>query len=177
MTAPPGTLNEIFFGAAERYASRPAVMRRKRDGRWHDVTFDTLLTPRAPSLRRAQGTAACSPATGVAILSENRPEWAIADFACLTARLADVPIYPTLTPSQTAYILRDSGAKGIFVSSPAFLRKILAIRHELPDLRAHHPLRRRTRRARRDRRSPRSRRAAPRRQTRHGDWRTRSAQR
>ena len=48
----------------------------------------------------------------VAILSENRPEWAIADYACLAARCTDVPIYPTLPAKQAEYILRDSGAVG-----------------------------------------------------------------
>ena len=133
MTAPPGTLNEIFFGAEARYASRPAVMRRKRDGRWQDVTFETLLT-RVQQLHAGLKELGLQPGDRLAIISENRPEWAIADLACLTARLADVPIYPTLTPAQTAYILRDSGAKAIFVSSAEFLRKILAIRHDLPDL-------------------------------------------
>jgi long-chain acyl-CoA synthetase len=37
----------------------------------------------------------------VSILSETRPEWAIADYACLCAQAADVPIYPTLTAKQT----------------------------------------------------------------------------
>jgi long-chain acyl-CoA synthetase len=71
----------------------------------------------------------------MAIIAENRPEWAIADFACLTARIVDVPIYTTLTPAQTAYVLRDSGARGIFVSTPQLRDKILAIRDELPELR------------------------------------------
>src|SRR6185312_1974471 len=53
----------------------------------------------------------------VAILSENRPEWTIADFASLLLGAVTVPIYATLTADQTAYILRDSGARVIFVSS------------------------------------------------------------
>ena len=131
---PPATLNEIFFGAAERYADRPAVMRRKIDGRWQDISFDALLS-RVRHLRAGLKTLDLAPGDRMAILSENRPEWAVVDYACLAARLTDVPIYPTLTPTQTAYILRDSGAKGIFVSSLDHLRKILAIRAELPELR------------------------------------------
>ena len=129
----PTTLNEIFFGAAERYAGRPAVMRRKQNGQWHDVTFDTLFT-RVHHVYSALKGMQLQPGDRLAILAENRPEWAIVDYACLGARLVDVPLYPTLTPSQTAYILRDCGAKGIFVSSAEHLRKVLDIRHELPDL-------------------------------------------
>ena len=64
------------------------------------------------------------PGDRVAILSENRPEWAIADYACLAARCADVPIYPTLPAKQVEYILRDSGAVAVFVSTAAQLEKV-----------------------------------------------------
>jgi long-chain acyl-CoA synthetase len=50
----------------------------------------------------------------IALLSENRPEWAIADFATLILGAVDVPIYPTLTAEQTAYILRDSACRVAF---------------------------------------------------------------
>jgi long-chain acyl-CoA synthetase len=70
----------------------------------------------------------------VAILSENRPEWAIADYACLTACLTDVPIYPTLPAEQITYVLKDSGAVAIFVSGDQQAAKIAAIRDQLPAL-------------------------------------------
>src|SRR5262249_44807575 len=69
-----------------------------------------------------------------AILSENRPEWAIADFACLSLRLVDVPIYPTLTAHQVADLLRDSGCRAIFVSNRDQLAKIAEIRPDVPAL-------------------------------------------
>src|SRR6185437_16643942 len=71
----------------------------------------------------------------IALLSENRPEWAIADYACLTIGVTDVPIYPNLPPDQIAYILRDSGAAAIFVSDEAQAAKIREVRHEVPSLR------------------------------------------
>ncbi|MEZ0334169.1 MAG: long-chain fatty acid--CoA ligase, partial [Gemmatimonadales bacterium] len=75
------------------------------------------------------------PGDRVAILSENRPEWAIADYACLAARCTDVPIYPTLPAKQAEYILRDSGATAILVSNDSQLEKIVAVRDHLPALR------------------------------------------
>ena len=72
----------------------------------------------------------------VGILSENRPEWAIADYACLTAGLTDVPLYPTLPADQIAYILRDAGAVAIFVSNAEQAAKVASIRGELPALRS-----------------------------------------
>jgi long-chain acyl-CoA synthetase len=63
----------------------------------------------------------------VAILSENRPEWMIADFACAANGLVDVPIYTTLTAEQTQYVLRNSGARAACVSTLEQLRKVQSI--------------------------------------------------
>src|SRR5581483_3535492 len=66
----------------------------------------------------------------VAILSENRPEWTIADFACLLSGAVTVPVYATLTDLQTAYLLRDAGCKAVFVSTEHQLQKVQAIRDQ-----------------------------------------------
>ena len=66
----------------------------------------------------------------VAILSENRPEWTIADFASLLLGAVTVPIYATLTAEQTAYILQGFGARVVFVSSETQLQKVLSIRDQ-----------------------------------------------
>ena len=66
----------------------------------------------------------------LAILSENRFEWAAVDFACLLLGVVVVPIYSTLTAQQTAYILRDSGAKVVVVSTEKQLEKVLSIRNQ-----------------------------------------------
>ena len=130
----PTTLNELYFGALDRFLQRPVVMRRKIDGRWTDVSYRAL----ADQVRdTAFGLTALGINAGdrVAILSENRPEWAIADYACLSDRCTDVPIYPTLPPKQIEYLLRDSGAVAIFVSNQLQCDKILEIKGELPGLR------------------------------------------
>lgn len=69
----------------------------------------------------------------VAILSENRWEWAVTDFAALAIGGVDVPLYPTLTAEQIGYMLRDSGAKVALLSSKEQYDK-LANAGELPDL-------------------------------------------
>jgi long-chain acyl-CoA synthetase len=63
----------------------------------------------------------------VAILSENRPEWMIADFACVSSGIIDVPIYATLTADQTLYLLQNSRARVVFVSTLEQLRKVQSI--------------------------------------------------
>lgn len=129
----PTTLNELFFGAIERAGERPVIMRAKRDGKWIPLSAVTLLQ-RVHHLHCGLRELGLQPGDRMAILSENRPEWAIADYACLTARLADVPVYPTLPAHQVAYILRDSGAKGAFVSNREQLAKLLECRPSTPAL-------------------------------------------
>jgi long-chain acyl-CoA synthetase len=63
----------------------------------------------------------------VAILSENRPEWTITDFAALALGAVTVPIYATQTAEQTAFIINDSGARVIALSTRNQLEKVLTI--------------------------------------------------
>src|ERR1700731_3493987 len=69
----------------------------------------------------------------VAIVSENRWEWAVTDLATLAIGGVDVPLYPTLTPEQIGYMLRDSGAKAAVLSSRQQYEKLMAA-GELPEL-------------------------------------------
>jgi long-chain acyl-CoA synthetase len=118
----------------DRSADRPVAMRVKRGGAWVALSHGDLLGQvQAFSIGLLE--LGVRPGDRVAILSENRPEWAVTDYACLAARCADVPVYPTLPPHQIEYILRDSGAVAVCCSSAAQLGKILEIRGNLPTLR------------------------------------------
>jgi long-chain acyl-CoA synthetase len=128
-----GTLNQLFFEACEQY-DKPDALQVKIDGAYRPISHRTLLE----RVRRAAlGLQELGVRAGdrVGLLSENRPEWAIADYACLTAGVADVPIYPNSTPEQAAYILRDSGAVAIFVSTADQAAKIAQVRRQVPTLR------------------------------------------
>ncbi len=70
----------------------------------------------------------------VAILSENRPEWAYADLAILSLGAASVPIYPSCTAEEVLYVLRHSQAKGLFLSSAEQLQKVLPSLESLSEL-------------------------------------------
>ena len=70
----------------------------------------------------------------VAILSENRPEWPMADFAALALGALTVPIYTSYLAPQVEYILRDSLAKVVFVSNAIELQKVVDVRDRCPDL-------------------------------------------
>ncbi len=129
-----GTLTELFFTAVARYASHPAAFRYKAGGVWQGVPHrEAAERVRAISLGlRELGIAA---GDHVSILAETRIEWALADYACLCARVADVPIYPTLPANQVEYILRDSAATAVFCSTAAQVDKIRQVRAGLPSLR------------------------------------------
>jgi long-chain acyl-CoA synthetase len=128
----PGTLNQLFFDAVSKY-NRPDALQVKVGGSYRPISHSEV----ADRVRRAaRGLTSLGVRRGdrVAILSENRPEWAIADFACLTVGLTDVPIYPTLPADQISYMLKDSGAVAIFVSNKIQAEKIREIRSLLPAL-------------------------------------------
>ncbi|MDB4892778.1 MAG: hypothetical protein JWL61_4633 [Gemmatimonadetes bacterium] len=128
----PGTLPKLFFDAVARH-DKPDALQHKVSGVYQPISSRAL----ADRVRRvALGLAELGVKAGdrVAILSENRPEWAIADYACVTSAVTDVPLYPNLPPEQAAYIIRDSGAVAIFVSDEAQAAKIAQVRSTLPAL-------------------------------------------
>jgi len=126
------TIPRQFLQCVETF-NKPDAFKFKKDGRWVDVShreaFDkvhnTALALQALNLARGDR---------VALLSENRYEWAIADLSILSAGCITVPVYPTLPPAQSEYILRDSEARAIFVSTAEQLDKVLSIRANLPML-------------------------------------------
>jgi long-chain acyl-CoA synthetase len=118
------TLNDIFFAVVERNLDRAMLHRRGEE--WRPVSSQEVGRTVA-RIARTLHAWGFRKGDRVAILSENRPEWAAADMASLLLGAVTVPIYTTLTPEQTAFALNDSGARAMFVSSEAQLRKILAI--------------------------------------------------
>jgi len=129
-----GTLPRLFFEAVERHAGRPAAFRSKVGGVWTSIMHrEAEARVRAISIGlRELGIRA---GDRVAIVSESRPEWMLADFACLCAQSTDVPVYPTLPAAQIEYILRDSGAVAAFCSTADQVGKLIAVQASLPTLR------------------------------------------
>ncbi len=126
------TLTRLFFSAVDRFGSAEAL-RSKRDGRWQGMSYREveIRVARTAAMLQRWGLAL---GDRVAILSESRPEWAIADYAALGLGLIVVPIYPTLPADQVAFMLQDSGARALFVSTPAQLDKVERIRSGAPGL-------------------------------------------
>ncbi|MBC7788396.1 MAG: long-chain fatty acid--CoA ligase [Anaerolineae bacterium] len=130
VASPPGTLTGLFFEAVAKY-NRPDALQYKAGAEWRSISH-AVLAERVRHIARGLRAIGVNRGEQVAILSENRPEWALADYGCLTAGIADVPIYPTLIPEQIAYILRDSRSVAVFVSTEEQARKVAEIRASVP---------------------------------------------
>jgi long-chain acyl-CoA synthetase len=129
-----GTLTHLFFATTDRHGALPAAFRSKVGGSWVGITHRQALE-RVQAITLGLRELGVRPGERVALISENRPEWALIDYACLCTRAADVPIYPTLPAKQTEYILRDSEAVAVFCSTAAQLAKVLEVKAGLPALR------------------------------------------
>lgn len=127
-----GTLNQLFLDAVERY-DRPDALQYKSGGKYIPISHQELA---ARVRHAASGFKKLGFARGdkIAILSTNRPEWAVADLACLAGGYPDVPIYPALPADQILYILKDAGCVAVCVSDGAQAAKIASIRNQLPGL-------------------------------------------
>ncbi len=123
---PIRTVCDIFYHAVDTYR-KAEHLRYKKDGSWRAISSDAL---RAAVEELSMGLRDLGVVKGdkVAILSENRPEWAFADLATLALGAADAPIYSTLTPAQVLYILNDSESKVLFVSNAAQAAKVVEVR-------------------------------------------------
>ncbi len=124
---------QLFFSRCRMW-SNDTVMRHKKDGKWVDIKWRELensVVSMASQLM-VEGVKARS---HIAIISGNRPEWAVIDMGSQSADIINVPVYPTNTAEQIAYILDDSGAEMVFVENQIQLDKIFAIKDKLPKLR------------------------------------------
>src|SRR5260370_24977242 len=110
----PTTLVEIYQRILRDHP-KPDTLNYKRDGVWESISAHEML---APARQIALGLYSLGVRKGdrVALFSESRVEWVLADQGCIFAGAVGVPIYPTLTPPQAAYILKDSGARVLFTS-------------------------------------------------------------
>jgi long-chain acyl-CoA synthetase len=118
------TLADIFFASIAHDVERHVMF--KRGSEWQVISSRQLYGYVA-TLARALKQWGIHKGDRVAILGENRPEWMIADFACVNSGVVDVPIYATLTADQTLYLLQNSRARVIFVSTLEQLRKVQSI--------------------------------------------------
>ncbi|CAI8003780.1 Putative long-chain-fatty-acid--CoA ligase [Geodia barretti] len=116
------TINQMVQNTIQQYGSKTALS-HKVDKKYQDISYATLAE-RIKDFCLGLTELGLQKGDRVALLSENRPEWAITDLATLAGGGVTVPMFSTLTSAQVEYIVRDSGAKILCVSSERQLQKI-----------------------------------------------------
>ena len=128
------TIADLPFHAAGRFA-KPLAIGRCRGDEIVGMSSKEMLE-RVRDLSLGLGAVGVRAGDRVALISESRPEWLLADLAIVAAGAVTVPIYPTLSSVQARYIVQDSGARLAIVSTRPQLDKIQEVRHVLPELAA-----------------------------------------
>jgi len=126
------TLAKLFWSRVEQSGDKPA-QQSKQGGAWQTRTWREVgdvvreLSLGLIALGRGKGET-------VALLSASRAEWVQADFAIFSAGCITVPVYPSYPSDLVAYVVKDSGARTIFVEDAAQLAKVLEARDQIPQL-------------------------------------------
>lgn len=121
------TLISMFDQSVQQFGDKPALSHKPKGGTYQDKTYSEFGNS-VNAFSKGLNALGVEKEDRIAILSENRPEWAISDFGILKAGGINVPMFSTLTPAQVGYILNDSGAKIICVSTKSQLDKVFEIR-------------------------------------------------
>jgi long-chain acyl-CoA synthetase len=131
MTTPPvATINDLFRCVAAAGQAR-AVLWQDSLGQWRPISSDQIYQ-RVRALAKAFLSWGAKKGDRIALIAENRWEWAVTDFATLTIGAADVPIYPTLTGEQIAVLIRDAECRIAVVSTLQQYDKLNQVRAQTP---------------------------------------------
>ncbi len=125
-------LVEIFEHATGAFAERP-LFGVKKNGAWNWMTYGTFRT-QTDAIRGALAGMDIGPGDVVAVISNNRPEWAIAAYATYGRAASYVPMYENMLPKDWEFILSDCKAKVLFVANAEVATKLATVRAQLPDL-------------------------------------------
>jgi long-chain acyl-CoA synthetase len=126
------TISDLMGLAAKSHAEQVAV-RFKRDDAWHDVTYAEAGAI-VSEIGRGLIDLGIEPGERVSLLCSTRPEWTYVDFAISSAGAVVVPIYPTNSPAECAWVAGDSESVAIVCEDAAQVAKIVEVRDQLPNL-------------------------------------------
>ena len=126
------TLGQVFLGAVDRFGSGEAL-RWKEGGQWRSLSHDEAAD-RVARLVAALRDRGVRRGDRVALLSENRPEWTLTDFAAGCAGAVSVPVYPSLPADQVGVVLEDAEPRVAIASTADQARKLLSVRDRIPAL-------------------------------------------
>ncbi|GAA4845521.1 AMP-dependent synthetase/ligase [Kitasatospora terrestris] len=127
-----GNLSDLVHQNAERHPDT-AVLSRKVDGRWQDLTAVQFLAE-VHAVAKGLIATGVRPGDRVAVMSRTRYEWTLLDFAIWCAGAITVPVYETSSAEQVTWILGDSGALAVVTETAAHAAVVDSVRAELPEL-------------------------------------------
>jgi long-chain acyl-CoA synthetase len=120
------TVNDLFHRVSAA-ANPRAVLWQDESGEWQPISSDQIYQ-RVRALAETFQSWGAKKGDRIALIAENRWEWAVTDFAVLAIGAVDVPIYPTLTGEQIAELVRDAGSRIAVVSTREQFDKLYAVR-------------------------------------------------
>ena len=113
----------MFLARAAERADKPFLW-AKHEGRWQSISWSEAAR-QVNAVAAALAKMGLVPGDRVMLVSENRPEWCIADLAIMMAGCVTVPTYTTNTERDHLHIIENSGARAVFVSAPKLARTLL----------------------------------------------------
>jgi long-chain acyl-CoA synthetase len=126
------SLPAMFLAQASHLGDKPFLWSKKQ-GQWQSLAYGEAAKT-VLSLARGLRSLGVAPGDRVALVSENRPEWPIADLAIMAAGAITVPAFTTNTPADHRHVLTHSGAKGVILSGKAMADRVLPAALGAPDL-------------------------------------------
>ena len=123
------TIAGIFLNRAEKYHYGTCI-RHKEEGKYKDINW-TEMKRNVVNLGLGLISLGVKKGDIVAIFSENRWEWLVADLAILSIGAVDAPVYSTNSGEEAAYIINDSGSKIVFVSDREHLERLLSVKSKI----------------------------------------------
>ncbi|MDQ3062940.1 MAG: long-chain fatty acid--CoA ligase [Acidobacteriota bacterium] len=128
----PKTLAELFLKAAEKH-NRADALNFKKDGEWKRISSGEMIA-RAENIALGLYSLGIKKGDRIALLAANSPEWTFTDAGCQFAGIVDAPIYTTLAPNAVEYIIKDAGAKVLFLENAECFERLKNVLSECPTL-------------------------------------------
>ncbi|HEY1712139.1 MAG TPA: long-chain fatty acid--CoA ligase [Solirubrobacteraceae bacterium] len=126
------TVAALPSSAAQRYGDHAAA-RYRVDGEWRELTY-TEMVQAIEEVARGLADLGIEPGDRVGVLADTRVEWTVASYGISVAGGVVVPVYPTNSPRECAWVLGNSGARAVVCENDGQVAKIEQVREELPDL-------------------------------------------
>ncbi|MGO9823217.1 MAG: AMP-dependent synthetase/ligase [Solirubrobacteraceae bacterium] len=126
------TVAALALSAGDRFGDQLAA-RHKVDGEWHEMSY-AEVTEAIEEVALGLIGLGIEPGDRVGILADTRVEWTLASYGITAAGAVVVPVYPTNSPRECAWVLGNSGARAVFCETDSQRAKIDQVSGELPDL-------------------------------------------